>query len=179
MNTRVTEVTALLGLVLMFSLAATDPLDEYLRYEAFVEAVKAGQVVSVALDEFSRIDGVYTAGGAEQAFHTYHADPRDDPVEIHDKSITVLNEKPVWPEGLTPIPAEQAADYVVENAAARPWDRDAIDRRIIQTFIERTGRIIDSQEEVGGYPTHEPVRRALDVPESNRREWLSTIRRPV
>lgn len=103
-------------------------------------------------------------------------DAEGKPVEIHDKSITVLDEKPAWPEGLRPVPAAGVADSVVENAGARPWDRDAIDRRIIQTFIERTGRIIDSQEEVGGYPTHEPVRRALDVPESNRRVWLSTLR---
>jgi ATP-dependent Zn protease len=92
MNTRVTKVTALLGLVLMFSLAATDPLDEYLRYEEFVEAVKSGQVVSVELDEFSQIDGVYTVGGAEQAFHTYHADPRDDPLLLgllREKNVNI------------------------------------------------------------------------------------------
>ena len=97
------------------------------------------------------------------------------PVDIHDRNINVLSEKPLWPEGLTPIPADRVAEHIAQNAGARPWDRDAIDQRIIQTFVDRTGRIIDSQEEVGGYPKYEPASRALDVPESNRREWLASF----
>ncbi len=102
-------------------------------------------------------------------------DTEGNPVDIYDRTITHLEEKPLWPEGLTPIPAAQVAEHIVENVGARPWDRDEIDQRIIQTFVERTGQIIDSQEEVGGYPRHEPVTRALDVPETNRREWLASF----
>jgi hypothetical protein len=43
-------------------------------------------------------------------------------------------------------------ESVLSNAGARPWDRDAIDERIAQSVRERTGQIIDSQEDVGGYP---------------------------
>lgn len=82
MNIRVMKIAALLGLVSLISLAATEPVDEYLRYEEFVDAVKAEQVVSVELDEFSQIKGVYRVGGTEQVFHTYHADPYDDPLLI-------------------------------------------------------------------------------------------------
>lgn len=34
----------------------------------------------------------------------------------------------------------------------RPWDRDDIDQRIIQSFKQRKGKTIRSQEEIGGYP---------------------------
>ena len=38
------------------------------------------------------------------------------------------------------------------TAGARPKDRDPVDTRIIQEITDRTGKIIDSQEEVGGWP---------------------------
>jgi hypothetical protein len=43
-------------------------------------------------------------------------------------------------------------DAVIRNAGARPWDRDAVDLRIIADVIEGRGEIIDSQQQVEGYP---------------------------
>ena len=57
-----------------------------------------------------------------------------------------------WPAGLEPLPAEQVEAWVLENAGARPWDRDSHDRRIISDVAEGRGKIIDSEAEVGGYP---------------------------
>jgi hypothetical protein len=49
---------------------------------------------------------------------------------------------------------------VLDGCGARPWDRDPIDARIIADVRNGTGRIIDSEQEVGGYParkeTHAP-----------------------
>jgi len=39
----------------------------------------------------------------------------------------------------------------------------------------RKGRIIDSQREVGGYPTCEPTARKLDVPTEGVEAWLATF----
>lgn len=36
---------------------------------------------------------------------------------------------------------------------ARPWDRDDIDIRIISEIRAGTNRIIDSEQDVGGYPS--------------------------
>ncbi len=80
--------------------------------------------------------------------------------------IQLLEKPPVWPEGLKPIALEQLAESILKNAGARPWDRGAIDQRIIQSVLEKSGRIIDSQKEVGGYPVYAARRRALDVPEN-------------
>jgi hypothetical protein len=41
---------------------------------------------------------------------------------------------------------------VLANAGARPWDRDAVDRRIVQEVRHGTGRVIDDEKDVGGYP---------------------------
>src|SRR5438128_1919896 len=51
------------------------------------------------------------------------------------------------------------------RAGSRPARRDPIDRRIVQSVIDGTGRIIDSQDQVGGYPKRLATRRVLTVPE--------------
>jgi hypothetical protein len=59
------------------------------------------------------------------------------------------------------------------NCGARPWDRDPIDARIIADVRNGTGRIIDSEQEVGGYPVR-PETRAPFV----EAEWnLDTMER--
>lgn len=66
---------------------------------------------------------------------------------------------PVWPSGLVAKPAQTVKAAVLAEAGARPWDRDPIDARILRQAVERAGRIIDSQDEVGGYPAYAPTRR--------------------
>jgi hypothetical protein len=76
----------------------------------------------------------------------------------------MLKDRPFWPDGFIALPAAQVAERVLADAGARPWDRDAIDARIIAGVRERTGRMIDSQEQVGGYPKDAATRRELKVP---------------
>lgn len=87
-----------------------------------------------------------------------------EPMNIVQGDIHRLAEKPVWPRGLQPLPSEVLRDYLVRNVGARPADRDAVDRRIIAEWLAGSGRIIDSQEQVGGYPVNRPSYRPLDVP---------------
>ena len=58
-----------------------------------------------------------------------------------------------WPLGLEPLPATRVETHVLSIAGARPWDRDPHDWRIVSNAVEGLGRIIDSEREVGGYPT--------------------------
>ena len=96
------------------------------------------------------------------------------PGKITDPSIpiTVLDEKPIWIDDLEVLPAEDVPEYVLKYSGARPAERDAVDRRLIEEFYSGTGKIINSQDEVGGYPVVEPTYRALDVPETGIEEWL-------
>jgi pectate lyase len=66
------------------------------------------------------------------------------------------------PEDLAPIAATAVEAFVLANAGARPWDRDAHDVRLLADVAEGRGRIIDSQEEVGGYPKMPETARAFE-----------------
>lgn len=63
--------------------------------------------------------------------------------------------------GVRPRPSVEVQDWVIENAGARPWDRDDVDRRIVANVIEGRGAIIDHEDQVGGYPQFEPTRAAF------------------
>ena len=94
------------------------------------------------------------------------------PVQLASGKINQLREPPLWPEGLKPLSATEVVDYVIEHVGARPKDRDETDSRIINEFLERKGRIIDSQNDVGGYPRRKTVIRKLDVPQKGLNAWL-------
>ncbi len=74
-----------------------------------------------------------------------------------------------WPVGLAPIAAAQVEAAVLLNAGARPWDRDAIDRRIVEQARTGTGRIIDSEDQVGGYPATPATHQAFAPEDWNLR----------
>ncbi len=75
--------------------------------------------------------------------------------------IAALSKAPALPFGVALLPSAKVQDAVIANAGARPWDRDDVDRRILADTIEGRGRIIDSQEQVGGYPKQEATRQAF------------------
>ena len=82
---------------------------------------------------------------------------------------------PLWPEGFRALQAAKVREAVLRDAGARPWDRDEVDRRIVRQVAEGTGGIIDSQDEVGGYPASPATTRKLDVPTDHREEWLDSF----
>lgn len=76
------------------------------------------------------------------------------------------------------VPPNRAAlqpmiDRVLANAGARPWDRDPIDARIVADVKNGTGKIIDSEQAVGGYPVRPETRAAFKEAEWN----LETMQR--
>lgn len=96
------------------------------------------------------------------------------PGKLTDESIPVilLEEKPIWIDGLTVLKAEDVPDYVLTYSGARPADRDETDLRLIEEFYSGTGKIINSQNEVGGYPEAEAVYRELEPCSGSIEEWL-------
>jgi hypothetical protein len=71
---------------------------------------------------------------------------------------------PVVVSGFTPASSSQVWDLVLGNAGARPDDRDGVDARIVQEVTSRGGRVIDTESQVGGWPTLAINRRALTLP---------------
>lgn len=66
--------------------------------------------------------------------------------------VTRLDAPSNWPEGFTARPSGEVEAWVAAEAGARPWARDAIDRRLLAQVSSGEGRIIDDEGEVGGYP---------------------------
>lgn len=84
-----------------------------------------------------------------------------------------VDTKPVWPGGFKAMPASEVKAFVAKNAGARPWNRDAIDERIVREALSRTGKIIDSETAVGGYPEMSETRAPFNPDEWN----LATMER--
>lgn len=87
-------------------------------------------------------------------------------------TITELDERPLWPENLTEISSGETKAHNLENAGARPGDRTEHDERIIENIENAGGSVIDSQDEVGGYPNLAQNTQKPNVPTQNLRAWL-------
>ncbi len=81
---------------------------------------------------------------------------------IKGDKTKLVDYRPIWIEGLEIIPASDVKDAVLANAGARPWDRDFHDNRIIESVRNGSGKIIDSENDVGGYPDVVPTRQKFD-----------------
>ncbi len=108
-----------------------------------------------------------------------NTDRKGKPVALTSGQIGILEERPVWPAGLEPLPSSEVVEHVCRHAGARPKDRDEVDRRIVRQFRQRRGRLIDSQDDVGGYPKCEMTRRELDVPTEHVGTWLARLAREL
>jgi hypothetical protein len=56
------------------------------------------------------------------------------------------------PPRLPVLPAAGLEAALPALVGARPWDRDAIDRRVLAAMAAREGRLVDDESQVGGLP---------------------------
>jgi hypothetical protein len=91
------------------------------------------------------------------------------PIALHDDQVRV--------ETIAGGRPARVLERVLRTAGSRPARRDLIDARIVRSVIDRTGRIIDSQNDVGGYPVRTATKRPLVVPDGApaRRTWLEKL----
>jgi hypothetical protein len=101
-----------------------------------------------------------------------------NPLISHDEYVTILNSPQILPEALQLQDAYENIGMVLRHAGARPRERSETDARIVQSLIQGTGQIIDSQSEVGDYPSHPDSARVIEsIPDSaeTRRIWLDSL----
>lgn len=65
------------------------------------------------------------------------------------------------------LPANEVETTLLATAGARPWDRGDEEIRVLFFIAEGRGEIIDSEDEVGGYPVIEASRAAFVEAEWN------------
>jgi len=103
-------------------------------------------------------------------------------------SAGVASSAPVWPSGFTPRANSQVYSYVLANAGAWPASRDAVDARVVGNVKNGNGSVINSQADVGGWPSLASTTRTLTLPANpngddngngytNLEEWLQGLAR--
>ncbi|OYP33879.1 hypothetical protein [Rhodopirellula sp. MGV] len=102
-----------------------------------------------------------------QLHHSGNLGPHNDLLDIRSNVSPLVTSAPVTVKPLKRLDATVLENELLSNVGSRPNDRDANDRRIIQTITERRGTIIDSVAEVGfAKPTSSSTRLTLP-PEPN------------
>jgi hypothetical protein len=108
--------------------------------------------------------------------------------EDDDDVDCLTDTSPVMVSPLTIWPAAELEARLLGDVGAFPTQRDTIDARHIKDVRDRTGRIIDSTEQVGGPPVYPQIMRVLSLPDepqadedgngyTNLEEWLHTFPR--
>ncbi len=143
---------------------------------------------SPAVPDVSSIGNVFEMGPDsysfdERSIHHYDATLYlDDNVSIPagrpqtDDSQTLVDEPPIWPSGLDRddiVASDAVPEFVLCNAGPRPGDRPPVETDLIANRVgDGSGEIIDSQDEVGGYPDYSSTPQTLAVPDSGLLEWM-------
>ena len=75
-----------------------------------------------------------------------------------------VSSPPIWTNPLTVRDVTLVESWVLQNAGARPLDRDSVDKRTVSEVSNRSGQIIDHPEQVGGWPFLQQNYRPLALP---------------
>ena len=86
------------------------------------------------------------------------------PGVVHSSTPFEVSTPPIWHESLVARPSSKVEAWVAANAGARPADRDAVDQRIVNEMLSRSGGIINTPGQVGGWPNLKVNTRPFNVP---------------
>lgn len=89
-------------------------------------------------------------------------------LENPDQAELLSGEIDMGEYAITRMSAEDAYDYVLQNAGATLPKRDAVDARIVSDVKYGTGRVINNATEVGGLIEQEEEYRTFEIPE----DWI-------
>jgi pectate lyase len=73
-------------------------------------------------------------------------------VEANGRRIVHIVDQPIAAPTVTTVSATEAVDLVLADVGASRPKRDAVDTRLVNHVRTRTGKMINSQAEVGGWP---------------------------
>jgi hypothetical protein len=110
--------------------------------DAIGNVVKAGPLTGTGRVFIRAVDTATNEPAGEKAARVYLDD--NLALEYDGSAMTIISGSYElvgagvldFPAGLTPLPAAQTEQYVLANVGSRPWDRDPIDQRIVQSVID-------------------------------------------
>ena len=145
---------------------------------------------SPAVPDVSSIGNVFEMGPDsyefdERSMHHYDATLYlEDNVSIPagrpetDGSQELVDEPPIWPSGLDQskiVSSDAVPEFVLSNAGSRPADRPPVERGLTDDRVgDGAGELVDSQDDVGGYPDYSRTTRTLTVPSTGLLEWIQS-----
>jgi hypothetical protein len=139
-------------------------------------------VGSVALSGYDSKAEYFISGHHDGKANAYLSDNmikdrQGKDLKIADPNIKTLDAPAIWPEGMEPLPAEEALYQVLRTVGPQPGNRNLHNARLVQSVVDGTGEIIDSEDEVGGYPHYAATKRSLTVPDgaAARQAWLDAL----
>ncbi len=115
--------------------------------------------------------GIAFGNGLESGTAIYHRDNAfaDGVRGLTFDSIPTLSSievstSPVNTSGISVKRVEFLEEWVFKRSGSRPAERDLVDSRIVNEVKSRTGRIIDSQDQVGGWPQVKQTYEYFPIP---------------
>jgi hypothetical protein len=124
---------------------AYGPCDFLLRDNLMFDAAGHPLPTTPAFRDRTRFRPGFTAPIPGGSGYEYRLAPFAPPPEMRQ-----VETPPTWPPRLKALPASETQAWVLANVGARPWDRDATDRRQIEEARTGRGKVIDFESEVGG-----------------------------
>jgi hypothetical protein len=121
---------------------------------------------------------------ADSDYQEPSSDGWDAVIDYWGNKQSMQVQKPsIWPPNAYAFSSKTVEQFIIDNVGARPDDRDTVDSRIINDVISGTGTIINSQNDVGGWPSLAQKSITLNLPSnphadddndgySNLEEWL-------
>ncbi|MCU4742473.1 hypothetical protein [Natronoglomus mannanivorans] len=120
---------------------------------------------------------------SDPPIHIYLADNEyDDGYTLIDEDdVWEIEDEPIdeyWPDNFSPMDGDPL-EHALSNAGARPAERIDLEEQVLADVQNGTGEIIDSQDEVGGYPDLPSTTRELEIPDGDITDWLIQHTRAV
>lgn len=160
----------------------TWPLQEYVDCPDSMRRAKLTVVGNVFLPGGDTEKNVYMITGKVSAYQkdnkiitTINDKAEDKSRQTVSSDTEELPTPPLMAESYKIIEAGKVPDHVLTYAGSRPVSRDPIDQRIINEVMSGTGKVIDSQDEVGGYPDYPLTQQQLSVPPKQIELWLEQL----
>jgi hypothetical protein len=148
----------------------------------YIEGPDAGSTLPITYNGVAAPDLVYVRDNSENGVVP------NDPWALvaSEPANTKASSPPIQSSSVSIMRNSDVLAYVLANAGARPADRDNVDKRIVNDVKNRQGHIIDSQNEIGGWPNLAQNHRTLNLPANmhgdddgdgytNLEEWLHTF----
>lgn len=104
----------------------------------------------------------YVSGNVFEPDPSLDGEELFDEVEENGKRFVTLVDQPFDMPPVTTTSAQEALEQVLANVGATLPKRDSVDHRIIQQVKQRTGKMINSPSEVGGWPELESGEAPVD-----------------